>query len=203
MTTKTKINLIILLLFHLIGLALFLTLPDASQLSYVTLIVSGIVLLVEETFSLSKVVVIITIFLIGYSIELVGTQTGYLFGNYQYGSSLGFKIYGVPIIIGLNWIIIVAASSSIAQRVGGSLFRKAILSAIPCTLLDLIIEPVAISYDFWSWENETIPIFNYLCWFVFSFIFSLLYLSKNLKTNKTAVNIYIIWMAFFIILNFI
>lgn len=202
MTARTKYNLIVLLLFHTIGLVLFMTYPNASILSYITLLISGLVLLIDEQLSSYKWKVILSIFIIGYLIELIGTKTGILFGNYHYGSSLGYKILGVPLIIALNWVITISASSSISKRlIKSSLILQALISAVLCTVLDVIIEPVAEKYNFWIWENGAIPLFNYICWFGFSFIFSLLYLYRNPSINKTASNIYVIWLVFFLILN--
>ena len=204
MTARTTYNLIILLLFHIIGLVLFMTVPNASNLSYVTLLISGIVLIIDEELSARKWAVVTGIVISGYLIELMGTQTGLLFGDYSYGSSLGTKFLGVPLIIGLNWLIIVIASSSISKNmVKSSVLLQAFIAALLCTFLDVIIEPIAIKYDFWDWENGTIPMFNYFCWFGFSFVFSWLYLHKNVTSNHTASIIYIIWLVFFVILNLV
>ena len=37
------------------------------------------------------------IVLIGFVIEVIGVKTGYVFGSYSYGDSLGFKILEVPV----------------------------------------------------------------------------------------------------------
>ena len=181
-----------------------MTVPNASNLSYVTLLISGIVLIIDEELSARKWAVVTGIVISGYLIELMGTQTGLLFGDYSYGSSLGTKFLGVPLIIGLNWLIIVIASSSISKNmVKSSVLLQAFIAALLCTFLDVIIEPIAIKYDFWDWENGTIPMFNYFCWFGFSFVFSWLYLHKNVTSNHTASIIYIIWLVFFVILNLV
>ena len=39
------------------------------------------------------------------TVELVGTKTGMLFGDYSYGKVLGPALQGVPLIIGINWFI--------------------------------------------------------------------------------------------------
>ena len=42
----------------------------------------------------------VIVFLIGFIAEQIGVHTGYIFGNYSYGNSLGFRVYQVPLIIG-------------------------------------------------------------------------------------------------------
>ncbi len=202
MKSRTKYNLIVLIIFHVVGLILFATDPNASRLSYVTLLISGAALIIDEGINLRKTAVLASIFILGYSAELIGIKTGLLFGEYSYDTALGFKLLDVPLIIGLNWVIIVAASSSIVKYfIKKPLILQALLAAALCTLLDFIIEPVAISYNFWTWTDGTIPFYNYLCWFGFSFLFSAMYLYRNKGINKTGIIIYIIWTIFFIILN--
>ena len=202
MKSRTKYNLIVLIIFHVVGLILFATDPNASRLSYVTLLISGAALIIDEGINLRKAAVLSSIFVLGYSAELTGVKTGLLFGEYSYDTALGFKFLDVPLIIGLNWVIIVAASSSIVKYfIKKPLILQAILAAALCTLIDFIIEPVAINYNFWTWIDGTIPFYNYLCWFVFSFLFSAMYLYRNKEINKTGIIIYIIWTNFFIILN--
>lgn len=202
MKPRTKYNLIVLIIFHVVGLILFATDPNASRLSYVTLLISGAALIIDEGINLRKAAVLFSIFVLGYSVELIGIKTGFFFGEYSYDTALGSKFLGVPLIIGLNWVIIVAASSSIIKYfIKKPLILQALLAAALCTLLDFIIEPVAISYNFWTWTDGTIPFYNYLCWFGFSFLFSTMYLYRNKEINKTGIIIYIIWTNFFIILN--
>ena len=202
MKPRTKYNLIVLIIFHVVGLILFATDPNASRLSYVTLLISGAALIIDEGINLRKAAVLSSIFVLGYSVELIGIKTDFFFGEYSYDTALGSKFLGVPLIIGLNWVIIVAASSSIIKYfIKKPLILQALLAAALCTLLDFIIEPIAISYNFWTWTDGTIPFYNYLCWFGFSFLFSTMYLYRNKEINKTGIIIYIIWTNFFIILN--
>jgi putative membrane protein len=105
--------------------------------------------------------------LAGWIIELIGVKTGLIFGNYQYESALGIKLANVPPLIGVNWIIMVYSSNSVLQQL--KLNNNLILiitSSIGITLLDIVIEPVAIDLNFWSWHNNTIPFQNYIGWFV-------------------------------------
>ena len=47
--------------------------------------------------------------------ESLGVNYGLIFGNYEYGNNLGFKFFGVPFLIGINWIILTAISANTAS----------------------------------------------------------------------------------------
>jgi putative membrane protein len=139
---------------------------------------------------------------VGIAVELIGTKTGLLFGDYSYGKNLGIKISGVPIVIGINWAILIISSASITNRLHVSVLLKIILSAFLMTFLDVLMEPVAIESDFWNWTNNSIPFYNYLCWFFISLLLNYLYFTFNLvKSNKVYDALFIIMLVFFSLLN--
>lgn len=193
----------ILLLFHVIGLVLFIRSESASDLTWMNLTLCGLLVFLAEENWKKNVLTFLIIFSGGFLIELIGTKTGYLFGNYQYGDVLGLKLFDVSVIIGVNWFAIVLASSNLVRKVNVPIIFKALLAAFLAVVLDFVIEPIAVKYGFWTWKNDIIPPYNYLTWFVFAFIFSWIYLKNSIAVNKTAVWLYFIWLAFFIILSFV
>lgn len=193
----------ILLLFHVIGLVLFIRSESASDLTWMNLTLCGLLVFLAEENCKKNVLTFLIIFSGGFLIELIGTKTGYLFGNYQYGDVLGLKLFDVSVIIGVNWFAIVLASSNLVRKVNVPLIFQAFLAALLAVLLDFVIEPIAVKYGFWTWKNDIIPLYNYVTWFVFAFIFSWIYLKNSIAVNKTAVWLYFIWLAFFIILSFV
>ncbi len=190
----------VLVLFHVIGLVLFLRSDSASDLTWMNLMLCGTLVFLTEPMRLKTALLAVVIVLGGFLIELIGTKTGYLFGDYAYGESLGWRLFGVSVIIGVNWYAIVLASANIARYFKVNVFQQAILAGLLCVGLDVVIEPVAIKYGFWTWENGVIPLFNYVTWFFFSVLFSLLYLKSSPLMNKTAIWLYGIWLLFFGIL---
>lgn len=190
----------VLVLFHIIGLVLFLRSDSASDLTWLNLLLCGTLVFLTEPMRLKTGLLAAVIILGGFLIELIGTKTGYLFGDYAYGESLGWRLFGVSVIIGVNWYAIVLASANIARYFKVNVFLQAIIAGLLCVGLDVVIEPVAIKYGFWTWENGDIPLFNYVTWFFFSVLFSLLYLKSSPLKNKTAIWLYGIWLLFFGIL---
>ncbi|SFT80378.1 putative membrane protein [Lishizhenia tianjinensis] len=200
---KTILLLGILIIFHTVGLIGLQSdmRQDFLQLSFLNLSLAFIVLLVgREKHSLRFYLYAFFIVLTGMTAEWIGVHTGQLFGNYSYGENLGIKIWGVPIIIGINWLILTMGSTSILAFTKWPLVVKAMASAVLMTALDLLIEPVAIANEYWMWEGD-IPSFNYLSWFFISLVLHLGYFALGLaEKNKVAVGLFFILSLFFICL---
>lgn len=140
--------------------------------------------------------------ILGFLAELLGVHTGLIFGSYQYGATLGFKIYAVPVIIGVNWFILSYLACSLVQNSTTNVYVKSMLCASILTVLDVFIEPVAIRFDFWQWSNNTIPLLNYIGWFWVSFLICLINFKifANFK-NKIATLLFTLQAFFFFIHN--
>jgi putative membrane protein len=194
---------IILLIFHVIGLFIFIQAPSAANLTWFNLTLCGVLVFLNEKGGWSKIITLSVIFIGGFLIELIGTKTGWLFGEYNYGTVLGFRIAGVSLIIGVNWYAIVVAASNVVRRLSLPFLVQALLVGVLCVLMDVIIEPVAIKYDFWTWVGDEIPMYNYVTWYVFSVIFAYIYLKLSAAYNATAKWLYFIWLGFFLILSLV
>ena len=155
-------------------------------------------------------------FVISMATEIIGVNTGLLFGEYQYGPVLGPKILGVPWLIGLNWFVIVYCSGSFLLHSVELVERKLTIpltvptsttmvvlgGAAMATFFDFILEPVAVKLNFWTWNRGDIPLFNYLCWFVVSAVLLRINLQlKQVNTDVFASSLLIIQAAFFLMLN--
>jgi putative membrane protein len=203
---KQLILIVILIIFYTVGTIGILS-PNYTNyflsLSFFNLILSFIVILIATNkLTINFLLFILLCFVVGIVVELIGTKTGLLFGDYSYGKNLGIKISGVPIVIGINWAILIISSASITNRLNISILLKIILSAFLMTFLDVLMEPVAIESDFWNWTNNSIPFYNYLCWFFISLLLNYLYFTFNLvKSNKVYDALFIIMLVFFSLLN--
>lgn len=109
-------------------------------------------------------------------IEVIGAKTGLVFGAYKYGNTLGFKVFEVPLVIGLNWFFIILRAVNIVQKKINSKLLIAFFVGLISTIFDIFLEPVAIKFDYWTWENNIIPLQNYIACFVISFVFTLFYI---------------------------
>lgn len=158
-------------------------------------------------------------FLVGMGTEMIGVNTGRLFGHYQYGTVLGNKLNGVPWLVGLNWFMIVFCSGTIMvqfqqwfkqkiEKEGqGFPSKLAALSlivdgAMLATFFDWVMEPVAAKLGFWQWQNSEIPVYNYACWFLISAVLLMVYRWLSFeKDNYFAVHLFIIQALFFLALR--
>ena len=147
---------------------------------------------------------IFLIFLLGFFFELIGVKTGILFGEYSYGDTLGFKVLNIPLVIGLNWAVLSLATYSLFSHFLNNKYMLIIFSSLSMVLLDLIIEPVAIKFSFWSWSTTSVPIQNYIMWFFISIIMHIILLLYKANVHyKFGLYIILSQAVFFIYLNLI
>jgi putative membrane protein len=206
MRAKETSLIIILLIFYTVGTFGILspTYRDSFlPLSAFNLILSfGVVLLARKKDIIGFLAYLALAFVVGMTAEWIGIHTGYLFGNYSYGQNLGTKFLGVPLVIGLNWGMLVTISGSLANRLAASFLVKVTVAALLMTGLDYLMEPVAIESDFWQWKTGQIPIYNYICWFVISFALQVVYFKFKLaESNKVNDVLFVIMVLFFSILT--
>ena len=132
----------------------------------------------------------LTAFGLGFLAEVLGVHTGLLFGNYSYGTVLGWKVAEVPLTIGTNWLMLSYPCGSVIDRLPVGTWVKIGLAAGLMTLLDVLIEPVAVQLGFWSWHTATIPLTNYLGWYgVSAVVFGAFYLLPFQKRNALALSL--------------
>ncbi|MBN8697130.1 MAG: carotenoid biosynthesis protein [Bacteroidetes bacterium] len=203
--TKNQIAPALLILFHVVGVAGLLS-PYKDlvlQLTPVNLILSTVLLLsLQVEYNRSFWLFCSIIFLSGFFLEVAGIHTGLIFGNYQYGNTLGIQFLNVPLVMGFNWLMLIYSAGVIFEPLKTNKYIKSLLGAGLLVGLDLLLEPVAMKYDFWIWSNETIPLQNYVAWFVAAFFMLLLFYNLNFsKNNRLALLLYIVQFVFFSILN--
>ncbi len=116
-----------------------------------------------------KIVSLFLTFFGGMIVEWIGVHHDFLFGAYYYGENLGPKIYGVPWLIGLNWMVLVLITNSIGRRFFRKIWQVALVGASLMVFLDFFIEKSAPPFDFWIWENGDAPLRNYVSWFLIAF----------------------------------
>jgi putative membrane protein len=200
--------IVLLLLFYFFGLLGMASsqyrdffLPSTPVNLLLTIIVFY---LVNKDFSTRFLILSFLIFLIGFSVEVIGVSTGILFGNYTYGAPLGFKIFETPILIGVNWLFLALSTYGIVQFFTKKTHWLIIVPPLLMTSLDFLVEPVAMKLGFWNWENNIIPLQNYAMWFVTSIIIHVLIHSFRPKINiKISIVIIMSQLIFFGGLNFV
>lgn len=203
-TTLYSYSVQLLLIMHIVGIIGLLS-PFQEYFRLLTpfnLLVSAFLLWLNHTDrSRSFLVFALLSIILGYVVEVIGVQTGIIFGAYSYGSTLGPKLFDVPVIIGLNWLLIIYSIGVLTGSIAMPAWLRILLGATLAVFVDMLIEPVAIRFDFWSWEQSIVPLRNYLGWFIVSSILLTLFHWFKIKTdNKAALPYYFIQLFFFLIL---
>jgi len=212
-------SLFILVLVHTagaIGMAFYDTALFSGMTPYNLLLMFILLIWNEEEKNKSFLNALLIAFYVGLIVELIGVNTHQLFGYYTYGNVLGLKFFGVPVLIGVNWFIIVFSAYISAGLLLGKLhfnkkhsknnffarFLQPLIGASIAVLFDWLMEPVALRLGFWNWDGNSIPVFNYICWFVFSFLISYAFQSLRIvTTNRFAPFLICIQTIFFIFLR--
>lgn len=134
-------------------------------------------------------------FAISFVLEIIGVKTGLIFGKYEYSDVLGVKMFGVPLIIGLNWIFVTAGAIKIADLLK---IKNPFLPAFLTVLFDFILEPAAVFLNYWQWENSVIPMQNYAAWFIISLIIVIIFRKMEIKeTNILFADFFLAQILFF------
>lgn len=199
----TKLFLSIIYLVGVVGMCVS---PDKFiPLTPLNLVITCLILLLYYPYKEKDFIrYVIFLFAAGFAVEMLGVQTGKIFGSYYYGYALGYKIKHVPIIIGVNWVMLILATQTIAQKFSDKLYITASIGATLMVILDFLIEQVASKYEFWHWQHDTIPLQNFVAWFIISFFFhGVGSIMKFKKENKLAVFIFILQIIFFAVLNIV
>lgn len=168
--SKSNKAVFLLIIFYSVGI-LGLSIPEWQWLFIILtpfnlLLTLGLLFWGNDVFTNEFINISLGIMLFGYLIEVIGVSTGILFGEYWYGEALGFKLLDVPLMIGVNWLILSVGSYSIFQSYISNKIILAIASASLMVILDVIIEPIAVHLDFWQWQGGEIPLQNYIMWLI-------------------------------------
>ncbi|MDB2362685.1 carotenoid biosynthesis protein [Flavobacteriales bacterium] len=184
--SKVNISIVILFIFHVVGVVgLFSDYQDLFlRLTPLNLLLSlGLFIWANNDFSVQFYKVVAILFALGFLVEVIGVSTGVLFGEYTYGATLGFKLFETPLMIGVNWILLSLASFGISSFFLKKQLPIILLSSLLMVLMDVLIEPIAISLDFWTWALGDIPLQNYVMWFFVSFIMNAIMSFNRLKID--------------------
>ena len=163
---------------------------------------SGLLVLNQRDWNRWTVVSLFTTAIAGFLIEVVGVHTGLIFGDYAYGTTLGWKLWDVPVVIGFNWLLLVWASGTLVSRLRLPRWGQAMVAATGMTVLDFLIEPVAMRLDFWQWVGASVPLRNYFGWWLTAFVLLLFFEALPFrKQNSVAGAVLVLQFAFFGVLN--
>jgi len=197
-----RISIIIIILFHAVGLiGCSLPATDILFLKLVPwhLLLMTLVIIYNHDQLWGRFFVFgLLIFVIGFTAELIGVHTGWLFGNYAYGETLGTQLFRVPLMIGVNWFLLTYSTGVLLQRSRiKSRIIRILAGALILVLLDASIEPMAMHFDYWHWTDNHIPLKNYVCWFGLSALLLFVFDQFKFKPQSKVASVLLIMQFIF------
>lgn len=218
---KSQRAIWIAIVIHLVGLLgiLFVNRYRFIVLTPINLLImAGLLLQTRSDKNYWLHIFFVVCWIAGMAAEITGVKTGLLFGDYRYGKWLGPAFAGVPLLIGVNWFIIVYCSAAVADFILNRnkkqkpltygyqrkpVFLFCLIGALLATFFDWVMEPAAIDLGFWIWKgNGSIPVYNYICWFLLSFL--LLFIFRKMAvtaSNRFAIFLFGIQLGFFLVIR--
>lgn len=109
-------------------------------------------------------------FLYALIVEQIGVRTGWPFGSYTYSGTLGYQIYGVPLVVPFAWIMMSYPIFLIARRIAPNWVF--LVGGYGLMAWDLFLDPQMVSEGRWMWElsgrhvpfQPEIPLSNAFGW---------------------------------------
>jgi putative membrane protein len=124
-----SVAIFIIVLFHLVGL-IGLLIPSVRPqflhlVPYHLLLMMAVIIFSHQNIDKRLALFVLYAFVLGYGVEWLGVNKHLLFGHYQYGQTLGFQLSNVPLIIGVNWFLLIYSAGVLMQRsrIKSMLFR--------------------------------------------------------------------------------
>ena len=189
-----------LILVYISGSIGFIVNPSFfSPFTPYTLLLTCFVFLIHNPIVDKKfIVAFFSIAFCGFIIEIIGVKTGLIFGKYAYGNALGYKLFNVPLIISINWAMLICAGIIVVSRIFANKIIVLFVAAILVTSIDVLIEQVAPKLDFWQFEGRLPGLQNYLSWIGVAFFSSYLFYPTIIKGKFIAsLTILILQIIFF------
>ncbi len=165
-----------------------------------TLILMASLIVWQGDFRQQRAQLVVAIcFFVGMTVEWIGVRYGWLFGAYHYGENLGWKIGGVPLLIGINWAVLSLCSARIASKLSTrSIHVVSAAGSALMIILDYFMEYCAHAFDFWHFSHDIAPLRNYIAWFVIGY--GLQYMIHRYRVYipyRLSVHIYLSLLVFF------
>ena len=142
------------------------------------------------------------------AIEQIGMRSGWPFGSYEYSGSLGYQIYGVPLVVPFAWVMMAHPLLIAARKITKNWVF--LYGGIAMMAWDLFIDSLMVADGRWKWEftgphvplQPEIPISNPIGWLLagmglMAILNKLLHLDRRrVGTSTTVPDLFLIWTWF-------
>ena len=112
-----------------------------------------------------------------FGVELLGSRTGFPFGEYDYTTALSPRLGGVPLLVSCAWAAITLIVHGMFDFALRSALPRVLLMAGSITAWDVFLDPQMVGEGYWQWEASSlafrgIPLVNYAGWIVTALVTS-------------------------------
>ena len=119
---------------------------------------------------------------IGLQAEAVGVRTGVPFGRYAYADTLGTKLFEVPVIVPLAWVMMsypcLLLGRQLARGMRHQATSVALTGGLTLAAWDLFLDPQMVDAGHWTWAYPNpalpgipgIPLTNFVGWMVVAIV---------------------------------
>lgn len=132
-----------------------------------------------------------------FSVEYVGSHTGFPFGDYRYTDLLQPQLGDVPLLIPVAWLMMLPCAWAVAQAFRASRWQFALVSGLALTAWDLFLDPQMVNWQLWVWQESGgyfgIPWQNYLGWLVTGAVLTWLINPKEVPVRPLLVIYSLTW----------
>jgi len=194
-----------IVIFYTVGILGFI-IPWTHNLfiiltTYALLLSTYLLLLYHENYSKKDILVFLAIAVLGFFVEVLGVNTGLIFGSYKYGEGLGIKLFQTPLLIGVNWLFLTYTALSISDKITKNTYLQLIIAPTLMIVYDMVMEQLAPIMNMWSWAGSSIPMKNYIAWWLLGFLFTGILKRFKINTNNSlALLLFICQFIFFVVL---
>jgi putative membrane protein len=116
----------------------------------------------------------------GYAVEVLAVHTGVPFGSYRYATTLGTRLLGVPLVIGLAWTMLAWLAALSARRLVSGRAARVVVGAWALASADLFLDPQQVAAGHWTWLHPAphlpgvpgVPLTDYAGWLAVAFVLS-------------------------------
>jgi len=136
-----------------------------------------------------------------FGLQMVAVTSESIFGNFEYGDSLGTTIKDIPAMSSILWLLIIFSSAQMSSKIIAREddFLRSFLGGFLVLVIYFLIEQTSAYFHIW-YRIGDVPMSSYLAWFVIGFFYNLLYHTLGIhQPNKIATALYISFLLLFLI----
>ena len=116
-----------------------------------------------------SVVAAVSVMVLTFGVELLGSSTGFPFGEYDYTTALSPRLGGVPLLVSCAWAAITLITHGMFCHAPLAMWQRVLLMAASITAWDVFLDPQMVEEGYWKWETSSIafrgiPLVNYAGW---------------------------------------